>query len=541
VSKNPAPIKGIVTPVQLHRQAESGFSLVELLLTLAMLGTVMLAITNMLIKGSAISATMDARYKEAAEVHAVIQDLMQDLAQGVYISPNSHKQRLEYTTYDTSSSAVKEVYAICYATANASSTDTACAVNSGSNTTPYLKYSTDGGATWGSPYRLSAYNKYKLIGTPIFLYAQDANNCTSFTDTDANGVWLSGTDSAGVFADCGAYDTSSPILTSPTQATKVVLQSFAFTTGSGVPEAIRNLPTNIFMAAPQGVVVSTSAAVSPGVKDSQLFHSFDVKTANSLFNTTFALYSLRWDPVRQRLLAAGRNSDVSGAVLYQVDRTGVLIGPPIPISAQTSAPSVLPVGMALLEDGETLVVADSLNNRIKWFNINSSPPLNPFKSLAVSTLSQDPYGMAYDPRYPNEIFVYGGYPNGTYNYKIEEIDTTAGALATNVIPGGVLTLTGDPDTYGINDLTLEPLTGDFLATVAHIYGSAPNRTIRIYRIPVSGSQSYVEFNIDALGNSSTSINWFSAYDPETNHFFLYDPGQGKIHEVIPDKVITARQ
>jgi len=545
-----------------HRQRVSGFTLVELLMTMALLGAMMLSITNLLVKGTAMSSSIDYRYQEAIEVQAFVLDLMKELSQGVYISSNSHKQRLEYTTYNASGSATKKVYAICYSTASAASTDTACAVNSGSNTIPYLKLSTDGGSTWGSPYRLSAFNKYRLSGTPLFLYAQEANNCTSFTDTDANGVWLSGTDAAGAFADCGSYDTSSPILTSPTQATKVVLNGFSFTTGKGVPEATRSLPSNIFMTAPQGLVASYSSAVSPGVKDNILVKSFDTSTANSLFGAGYQLWAVTWDPVRQRLLSTGYLGSGSWPTkLFQIDRTGVLIGQPLYIPAN---PYWEPTAVALLDDGETVMVVndDGTNSRevVCWYNLNTNGALAPSRILNLSNPSDNttpgvsslpvisgastdlvnyPNGIVYDPKYPDEIFVLGNDPTGGA-FKIFEINTRTGALASNVLSGGKLTLTGTKPV----GLAQEPTTGDFLYTDATISGSAPNRTIKIYRITSGGTTSYITVNIDDLGSTAATgpAGWFSlAYDPDTNHIFLSDAATGKMFEILPDRLISPRQ
>jgi hypothetical protein len=529
-----------------------GFSLVEILLTMALLGIVSLSITNMLIKGSAYSATTGARYQEAMEVQAVILDIMQDLEKGVYISPNSHKQRLEYTTYNTAGSAVKKIYGICYHPADAPSSYTTCRENAGSNTTPFLKLSLDGGSTWGSPYRLAAFNKYRFSGTPLFLYAHDANNCTSFTDTDTNGVWRSGTDAAGVAADCGSFDTSNPILSSPTQTTKVVLSGWQFTTGKGVPEATRNLPGNIFMAAPQGLVTSYSSAVSPGVKDSPLVKSFDTKTANSLFGASFLVTTVLWDPVRQRLLVAGTDMTSFRGKLFQVDRTGVLIGSPLDLS---SSAIFQPVGIGLLEDGVTVMILDYTAEAINWYNLNSSSSVRPFKTLALSNPSTGspalsgtsdlvnlPRGMLYDPRYPDEVFIHGMDPVDSA-FKIFEISTTTGSYATNVLAGGKVTLPAAIDASHLPfGLSQEPITGDFLITRDYVNGSSPNKTIDIYRITSSGSNSYFSVNIDDLGSTATGmLGYFPlSYDPESNHVFLVDGATGKIYEIYPDRILTSR-
>jgi len=528
--------------------AASGFSLVEILLTVALMGTVMMAITNMMVKGAAQSGSMETRYQEAIEVQAVVQDMMQDLAQGAYISNNSHKYRLEYTTYNTSGTATKKVYGICYAPATVAGTDTTCSVSSGTNNTAFLKLSLDGGSTWGSPYRASGFNDYYLTGTPTFVYAQEGNNCTLFTDTDANGVWLSGTDAAGAATNCSSVRTTNPVLPYPSFASKVILAGFSFaakggTTGSySVPRA---LPSYVFMSAPQGPLVSYSAAVSPGVKDSPLLHSFDNNTANSLFGSGFWAYALNWDPVRQRLLVTGGYP----AKILQVDRSGVLIGPPLPLYN-----GGLPDGIVLMEDGVTAIVLDAFG-KVNWYNLKDTLPLVPTRILTLSdsrngtpalagstNLVNSPYGLSYDPKYPNEIFVLG-YDPADSNPKIFEIDITTGAYATNVLSGGKLALPAAFDaTHLAFGLSQEPTTGDFLVTRDYVNGSSPNKTIDIYRITSSGSYSYFSVNIDDLGSTATTTagGFGAAYDPVTNHLFLSDVSTGKIYEVYPDRLISPR-
>lgn len=513
----------------------------------------MMTVSNMLVKGNVLSSSMGIRYQEATQIQAVVQDMMQDLQQGAYISSNSHKNRLEYTTYNSAGTAVKKVFGICYAGANVASTDTTCSVNSGANTTAYLKLSTDGGSTWVSPYRISAFNEYQLTGTPLFLYAHDANNCTSFTDTDANGVWLSGTDAAGVTSSCGSFTTTSPLLSSPNQATKVVLSGFQFTSSNGSPAIPRTLPTNVFMASPQGVVISTAAAVSPGVKDTPLLKSFTTNTANSLFGLAFWAYGIQWDTSRQRLIVVGNGAHNTPTV-YQVDRAGVLIGSGKTLSGPAS---YIPVAVALLQDGLTVMVLDYNGGpKINWYNLNGSLPLTAFKTLdlshpsnsspsvgGASALVQSPsWGMLYDPKYPDEVFVLGTDPaDGAY--KIFEISTITGALATTVIAGGKLSLPAAFDATHIPyGLSQEPTTGDFLVTRDYVYGSAPNHSIDIYRITSSGTATSFSVNVDDLGSTATTTagGFGLSYNPESNHFFLSDILTGKMYEIYPSVIISPR-
>ena len=90
----------------------SGFSLVEMLLALGLMGMFCLMVTEFLVKGNSASASLNMRYKEATEVQNLILDIQNDIAQGAYISDNSHKNRLEYTTYDNTGSATKKIYKI---------------------------------------------------------------------------------------------------------------------------------------------------------------------------------------------------------------------------------------------------------------------------------------------------------------------------------------------------------------------------------------------------------------------------------------------
>jgi len=538
----------------LNQPAKAGFSLVEILMTMVLLGLLTLVLSDLLVKGNSMSSALDVRYQQAVEVQAWILDLQKDLQQGAYISNNSHKYRLEYTTYNTSGIATKKIYGICYATANPSSTDTTCNVSSSTNNIPYLKLSTDGGSTWGSPYRISSYDQYYLSGTPVFLYAQDANNCTSFTDTNGNGVWLSGGDAAGVTASCGSYTTTSPVLDRPNQATKVVLSGFQFVAsgnaGTGASKVIRNLPSNIFLAAPQGVVVSSSSAVSPGVKDSPALISLTTNTANSLFGTTFDIRHALWDPSHQRLIVVGHHTSGVGNI-FQMERNGVRIGPPLSISNT----GVQLIGATLLDNNKTVMALDDSAKKVYWYSLvggsNLTPmqtfdlsnPSNGSPSLAGSSnLVNSPTGILYDPKYPGEFFVVGTDPADS-KMKIFEISASTGAVATTLLSGGKLILPAAFDSsHPPGGLAEEPTTGDFLVVRNYVNGSSPNHTIDIYRITSGGSSSSFSINTDDLGSTATTTtgNWGISYSADSNHLFLTDAASDKIYEVYPPQIISPR-
>lgn len=528
-----------------------GFSLVELLVCLVLMGTLVLSITNLLIKGNSVSASMDTRYREAIEVQSLILDLQKELQQGAYISDNSHKYRLEYTTYDGVGNAKKKVYGICYAPSSVSSSDTTCGVSSASNTTPYLKYSSDGGSTWGSPYRISFFNKYQLTGTPMFLFAQDANNCTRFTDTNNNGVWTLAADGAGSSYACGSFSTSNPILSKPSQASKIVWSGFQFRANITTEPVTRSLPSNIFMLAPQGLVVSNASAVSPGVKDSPLLASFVTNTANSLFGTNFDVRHALWDPARLRLLVVGHHNG-GGAAIFQMERNGVRIAPVYNIVDTT----VQLDSVALQEDGQTVLALDDSTKKIYWYSLSGNSTLNPMQilnlgnpslgspALSSSTnLVNSPAGMLYDPKYPGEVFVVGVDPADSA-MKIFEINTSTGTLATTLLSGGKLALPAAFDaSHPPSGLSQEPTTGDFLVARNYVNGSSSSLNIDIYRITSGGSYSSFSVNTYDLGSTATTGTagyWGLSYNAHSNHLFLTDSNAEKVYEVYPSVLISPR-
>jgi prepilin-type N-terminal cleavage/methylation domain-containing protein len=528
-----------------------GFSLIEILICIVLMGFLSLSITNLLIKGNSTSASMELRYRQGVEVQNFILNLQQDLQQGAYISNNSYNKRLEYTTYDDSASAVKKVFAVCYAPSSVASTDTSCGSSSGTNDTAYLKKSLDGGTTWESPYLLSGFNKYKLTGTPQFLYAQEANNCTAFTDTNGNGVWSATPTDAAASAACGSYSTSSPILDRPSQASKIVLSSFQFTANSGAQPVARSLPPNIFMRAPLGPVISTMAAVSPGAKDSPLLTSFVTNTANSLFGTSFDVRGVYWNASHQRLIVVGHHSSNNNQIL-QMERNGVRIAPVY----TTLDATVQLEDVALMEDDETLIALDDSSKILYFYTLSPiNPILTPIQTLNLGNpslsspsltptgnLVNSPTGILYDPRYPNEVFVVGTDPADS-NPKILEINYKTGALATSLLSGGKLALPAAFDSsHPPGGISQEPSTGDFLVVRDYVNGVSTSRTIDIYRITSSGSYTSFSVNINDIGSSTTGTNgnWGLSYSPETNHLFLSDTGSDKIYEVYPSVLITPR-
>jgi hypothetical protein len=501
-----------------HQVRTAGLSLVEIVITLGLMGFLCLAISSLLIKNGVFSNSFSLRSREAGEIQGLIIDLQQDLRQGVYISDNSHAERLEYTTYDTNGNATKKIYRIT--------------TNSG---VKYLQLSSDGGTTWGSPYRISSYSKYRLNGTPRFLYAQSENNCTLFTDTNANGVWQSGVDTAGSAATC-PNSVSSPLLTMPSQANRVDLSGFQFSTGSGSPEAVRSLLSHLFLEAKPGPVRSTAAAVAPAAKDSPLLQKFDTATANSRFGTAFGVRGLGWDAFRERLVLVGQHSSGSNQ-MFLAGRQGILMG-----TALTTATTTLQLDSVAFENGNnTILVLDATNKMLYRYGLRGATTgMTPISTLNMATptnLINTPTGIAYDPQTPNDFYIVGTDPS-TSALRIYERNISSGALV-----GSSWALPAAFDaTHPPGGLAIEPGSGDFLVVRNYVNGSAPNQTIDIYRINrTSGSSTSFAVNINDLGSSATGTtgSWGIAYDADTNRIFLSDDATDKVYEVVPPVLISA--
>lgn len=513
--------------------AFKGFSLVEVLVAMALMGFVGLSISNFLVKTNVTSASMSDRMREVNEVHAWVDDIQRDLSKGVYISDNSFSDRLEYTTYNSAGSAIKKIYGICYHPAVTDSTYTTCRKSSVSNTTPYLKLSLDGGTTWGSPYRITTYNKYRLTGTPQFLYAQANNNCTVFTDTNNNGVWLSGEGRSSVA--CGTTTATSPYLDKPSQAIKVILKGFQFTTGTGSPESIRALPGDIFIAAPQGPVRSNTAVTSPGVTDTPLVQSFStVNASNPQFPSGFAAGGVTWDPAHERLVIGSKGSSL--ATMFQTERNGVQINDPLTLTNNTLRQDSL----AMENDGKTAIVLTQIgaNYAVYRVNIDSTPPLVPYGTFLIPDATLSYFGVGFDPNAPQ--YVYLAYQNNSSQRRIVEYNKHTGAATGNfwALPAAFTSL------QDIGGLYVEPTTGDFIALKNLIYTSGGSSYIDIYRITRAGASSYFSINLSRIGNTTpagSTATFQFAYDPKTNRLFLSDRFQGRVYEVVPPVIITPRQ
>jgi prepilin-type N-terminal cleavage/methylation domain-containing protein len=520
----------------LKQEQPKGLTLVEILVAMALMGFVMLSISNFVVKSNVQSSSLSMRLKEASEVHAVIQDIQADLHRGARISANSFNHRLEYTTYDPGSgSSVTKVYGLCYYSAVPASTEATCPVETVANNIPYLKLSSDGGATWGSPYRVSGFNKYKMTGTPKFLYAHTFNGCYDYPDDNSNGVHDAG-DTTITQTACGTSPNSSWLVATasrkPEKSSKVILANFAFTTGTGSPEALRSLPSYIFIAVSPGLVSSTLAAVSPGVKDSMLVQSFSTNPAvNPQFPTGFSIRGLAWDKAHEVLLLSSRYS----GKIFRTERNGVQVNYPLVIADGNMRPRWLEV------EGDGNVLMAGVFNDLSQFAyyryaINDSGAAVPITGpILYGNNTASRRALAYNPNYPD--YVYAPIDAGM---QIQELNKY-----TMVATGNSWSLPAAVSSAAqISGMFIEPVTGNFYVSRNQVYTSGGRNYIDIYKILRSNGASTLEFSIDLtdLGSSATGTNGLfqMAYDPALNRIFLSDEVSNRVFEVIPPKLISPR-
>jgi hypothetical protein len=518
------PVKG---------KAHPGTTLVEILIAMALMGFVMLSISNFLVKSNAMSASLSMRFKEANEIHTLIQDIQADLNRGAYISDNSFDKRLEYTTYDPNTLlAVKKVFTLVPV--------------SGSTAPYYLQLSVDGAAA-GSPYSVSDYTKYQISGTPRFLYAHASNDCWDYVDDNANGVLGSGDSTINLVAACSAsaYGGVTDTSKTPSKSSKVVLANFNFTTANGTPEALRTLPSYIFIAAPPGLVRSQVAAVAPAVKDPPLVQSFSFDNAvNPLWPASFNVRGITWDTVHERLILG---TDALGK-LYQTERDGVFINTPLALANAVATPR----GVAVEDDGQTLDVLyfdGSTNDYYYQYNLSATPPLSPTVGPTgfspASSAQGNRWHMAYDSNTKNMYL--GTYDTSDTTYKIVEYyngsSSTPGTRTGTTLNTNYWVL---PAAFAsgaqIGGLVIDNKTGDFIIARNLVYASGGSNWIDIYRITRAGVSSYFSINLTDLGSTATGTAgvFGMAYAPNLNRLFLSDNVSKKIFEVSPPQVITSR-
>jgi type II secretory pathway component PulJ len=491
-----------------HRY-NKGLTLVEVLISLTLLSLISFSLLTMLSKNNLRSSSVKTRMGLASEVQNLLSDIQKDLSKGAYISNNSYNSRLEYTTYDAGFNASKKIYKII--------------LSSGKY---YLQYSSDGGTTWGSPYRMSAYTTYSLNGSPRFLYAGSTNNCTNFSDSNGNGVWTSGVDTAGAYATCTTGTSTSP-LTTPSQASKVILDSFEFSGNSGTPENKRTLPTNVFLAVSPGLVRSSTAPASPAVKDPVLVQAFDTATTNSLFGTPFDIRTATWDAVHQHLILVGTHSS-GNHTFYLADRKGVMAQQAL----TTSITTIQAAGAAFMNESNAVLILDATTKKVYKVSLaNTSSTITPDSTLDLGSptnLINTPTGIAFDSSTPTDFYVVGTDP-ATSTLKIYQRNIASGTLVGTAWSLPAAFTAADPP----GGMAIDPITGDFLVVRNKVNSSS----INIYRIVrATSASSYFSISTSDLGSSATGTtgNWSLGYDSRLNRLFLSDSATDKVYEAVPN-------
>lgn len=345
-------------------------------------------------------------------------------------------------------------------------------------------------------------------------------------------MWISGSDTAGSYLACPS-GTSTPVLASPAQATKVDLQGFQFSTGKGMPEATRDLPNDLFIRVSPGPVRSTAAAVAPAVKDSPLIQKFDTATANSLFGTAFDVRGLCWDSAHNQLVVVGNRSS-GNHTFFITDRKGVIAN----TGMTTAITTIQANGVAIKSKIKTILLLDSTAKKLYQFNTSQASPLTAQSTLNLaspSNLINSPTSIAYDPATPNDFYIVGTDPVDS-GIKIYERNISTGALVGTAwaLPAA-FTASAPP-----GGLAIEPTSGDFL--VVRNFVNA-NSTIDIYRISrAAGTSTSFSVNIAELGSTATGTtgNWGLAYDPLSNHLYLSDSATDKVYQVVPGLLLSPR-
>lgn len=190
-----------------------GLSLAEILISMGLLAGIGLSMNMFMLKANTTLSSLSTRNRGVTEIGTLFQRIRQNIRRTTRIDQTSFDKKLLINVLDDTGIARDVRYQITAGN--------------------ILQTSTDGGVTWGSPYSVAADTTYTLGGGQ-FLYCGTTNNCTSFQDTNANGIYEPGVDAAGTVS---APYSGTP-LTSPKQASRVVLSGFVFNRAGGQPDHI---------------------------------------------------------------------------------------------------------------------------------------------------------------------------------------------------------------------------------------------------------------------------------------------------------------
>jgi Tfp pilus assembly protein PilV len=477
----------------------AGLSLVEILLTMALMGTLLLSVSNLLIKVQANRTSYSKLAAADIELNTLLEKMKGQLQNASWIDSTSYNQKIVFTTLDSSGNAQRVGYRI---------------TTSGSMTV--LEYSSDG-TTWGtSPYAILSSTNYN-IDSGEFLYCGYSSNCTRFQDTNANGSWASGETRTQV--------TGTALLTNASYSQKVILSGFIFNRQQGNPQVKRTWP-DIYISLPDRHVATQT----------QLVKQFSTTPGSSnSFSTGSVIKGLAYDANKRRLLAVGSDTGTDNYI-YQLSRDGIPVMPLVDVgnlefddvcldASGTYAWSALWGGTTTLYRYDLTTPAAAANTIT--FTATSATYFNTGGSATA---------LACDPVTSNKVYVIGRTSGGVQSIMPVTLDTS-GNTAT---AGTRVTLPGAMTNGTTEALVIDPMTGDYYALQQALSGSDPSKTITVYHIDASSPTTSDPFTLNISNLYTTSptsaVGWGMAYDPTNNHVFIADSDLKRVYEFAPPRL-----
>jgi prepilin-type N-terminal cleavage/methylation domain-containing protein len=469
-----------------------GLTLVEMMVSLALLGFMSTSAYMVMTKAKVSAATVAVRRQAMVETETVYQLLSNHIQHAVEISTQSHRRRLILTVLNPDGTLSNQQWRIQTVAGQ-----------------DVLQRSEDNGVTWISPFAISADSIYRMNGGEFF-FCGSGNNCTRFTDTNNNGVYNVGTDAAGTLAT-GYAGTA---LTAPNLGTKVVVSNFIFDRKKGMPNVIRQFPDTVNALLKGKPVLSTIQPVQ----------SFNTNTAASGLPATFDVTTLHYQPSAEELWLAGTDSSGSNR-LYRLNREGVFLNDPIQVSALNTAQWT---SLVMDTDGSSLLGFNAATNRAVRISSLTGQVLSQLDLSAVASAIK---AVAVDPSTPDDMYVLGQVA-GTYRI-LRRNKTTGLASGTPsqwFLPAGLTNPSG---------MAIDPVSGAFY--VVHNTVAAGNLTL--YRVDPANPllADTLTVNLAAIGSSATAAtaNGFGlSMDVLGNRLFLSDRFSDKVFELIPNRLLA---